>query len=140
MTGPQLWSVADYDDPSRFDRVHHANYDSPMSKRVIIEELPHDPEFERLFAQAERNRVWFTEHARELEVFKKYRGRYVAAAGAELFVADTPEEVESLVRDKYPEEVPHVRYILREKRDRIYAYQRAVTTSQKHSERGTLPG
>lgn len=109
-----------------FDRVHHAIYDSAMTKPVIIEEMPYDPEFERAFAKAESNRNWFSEHAMELEVFKKYRGRYVAAASGELFVADTAEEIDRLVRDKYPEEVPHVRYILREKCDRIYAYQRRV--------------
>jgi hypothetical protein len=48
-----------------------------------------------------------------------YRGRYVAAAGGELFVADTPEEVERLAREKHPDEMPHVRYIFREKRSRI---------------------
>jgi hypothetical protein len=109
-----------------FDHLDHANYDSAMSKPVIIEEMPYDPEFERAFAKAERNSTWFSEHATELGVFKKYRGRYVAAASGELFVADTPEEIDRLVRDKYPDEVPHVRYILREKCDRIYAYQRKV--------------
>ena len=64
-----------------------------MSKPFIIEELPHDPGFERLFAQAYRNLMWFSDHADELGVFKKHRGRYVAAAGGELFVADSREEV-----------------------------------------------
>jgi hypothetical protein len=95
-----------------------------MSKPLIIEELPHDPEFERLFAQAYRNLIWFSEHAEELGVFKKNRGRYVAAAGEELFVADSREEVERLAHEKHPDEMPHVRYILREKSYRIYANQR----------------
>ena len=43
-------------------------------------------------------------------------------AGGELFVADTAEEIDRLVSDKYPGEVPHVRYIPREKCDLIYAY------------------
>jgi hypothetical protein len=107
-----------------FDRVDDANYDSVMSKPLIIEELPHDPEFERLFAQAYRNLMWFSDHAQELGVFKKYRGRYVAAAGGELFVADSREEVDRLAREKHPEEMPHIRYILREKSHRIYANQR----------------
>lgn len=110
--------------PELFDRVHHANYDSPMSKPVVIEELPHDPEFERLFAQAYRNLIWFSDHAQELGVFNKYRGRYVAAAGGELFVADTAQEVERVAREKHPDEMPHVRYITREKAHRIYACQR----------------
>lgn len=97
-----------------------------MSKPVIIEELPYDPAFELALAKAERNREWFSEHAKELGVFEKYRGRHVASAGGELFVADTAEEIDRLVHDKYPDEVPHVRYIMREKCDRIYAYQRTV--------------
>ena len=76
-----------------FDRIHQPTYDSAMSKPFIIEELPHDPGFERLFAQAYRNLMWFSDHADELGVFKKHRGRYVAAAGGELFVADSREEV-----------------------------------------------
>ena len=51
------------------------------------------PEMARLFEQARRNLFWFSENAERLEVFKRCRGRYVAAAGGELFVADTPEEV-----------------------------------------------
>lgn len=92
-----------------------------MSKPVVIEELPHDPEFERLFAQAYRNLIWFSDHAEELGVFKKYRGRYVAAAGGELFVSDSREEVERLAHEKHPEEMPHIRYMLPEKGPRIYA-------------------
>lgn len=95
-----------------------------MNKPVIIEELPPDPEFERLFAQAYRNLMWFSEHAEGLGVFKKHRGRYVAAAGGELFVADSREEVDRLAHQKHPDEMPHIRYIPREKAHRIYACQR----------------
>jgi len=113
-------------DAKVFDRIHQSTYDSAVSQPVIIEELAHDPEFQLAFAKAERNREWFSEHAKELGVFEKHRGRYVAAASGELFVADTPEETHRLVHDKYPDEVPHVRYIMREKCDRIYAYQRSA--------------
>lgn len=98
-----------------------------MNKPVIIEDLPHDPEFERLFARGCRNLIWFSEHAKKLGVFEKYRGRYVAAAGGELFVADTPVEIDRLVRDKYPDEVPHVRSIPREKSIRFYGNQVRLT-------------
>ena len=92
-----------------------------MSQGVIIEEHDMPPALARLFEQARRNLRWFSEHAEELGVFKLYRGRYVAAAGGELFVADTPEEVRRLAREKYPDEMAHVRYIPREKLSRIYA-------------------
>jgi len=97
-----------------------------MSQQVIIEEHEMTPEMARLFEQAERNMVWLSEHANELELFTRHRGRYVAAAGGELFVADTPEEVRRLAQEKHPDEMPHVRYIFREKRSRIYACQRKM--------------
>ena len=92
-----------------------------MNQPVIIEEQEMPPELARIFEQAERNLLWFSENVEKLEVYKRYRGRYVAAAGGELFVADTPEEVERLAREKHPDDMPHVRYIPREKRYRIYA-------------------
>ena len=92
-----------------------------MSQQVIIEEHEMTPEIARLFEQARRNLFWFSENAERLEVFKRYRGRYVAAAGGELFVADTPEEVRRLAKEKHPDDMSHVRYIPREKRARIYA-------------------
>lgn len=79
------------------------------------------PDMARMFAQGRRNLLWFNENVEDLEVYNRYRGRYVAAAGGELFVADTPEEVERLAHDKYPDEISHVRYIPLEKRSRIYA-------------------
>ena len=92
-----------------------------MNQQVTIEEREMPPEMARMFEQARRNLFWFSENAEKLGVYKRYRGRYVAAAGGELFVADTPEEVERLAHDKYPDEMSHVRYIPREKRSRIYA-------------------
>jgi len=44
------------------------------------------PELGRLFEQARRNLLWFNENVERLEVYKRYRGKYVAAAGGELFV------------------------------------------------------
>jgi hypothetical protein len=94
-----------------------------MSEPLIIEEGPMPPELAIAFEKARRNRQWFSEHLRELEVYERYRGRYVAAAGGELFVADTPEEIDRLVREKYPDDFAHVRYIPRKKLSRIYACQ-----------------
>lgn len=84
------------------------------------------PELEPLFAQAERHLRWFNEHAEALGVFHHYRGCYVAAAGEELFVGDSYEAAERAARAKHPDELPHIRYIPREKADRIYAYQRPM--------------
>ena len=95
-----------------------------MSKPLIIEDEPTTPELARAFENARRNLEWFDAHVEELEVYKRYRGRYVAAAGGELFVADTPQEIDRLVGEKYPHELAHVQYIQREKLDRIYVCQR----------------
>ena len=92
-----------------------------MKPQVIIEEQKMTPEMARVFEQGRRNLFWFSENAERLGVYKHHRGRYVAAAGGELFVADAPEEVERLAHEKFPDEMPHVRYIPREKRYRIYA-------------------
>jgi hypothetical protein len=92
-----------------------------MNQQVTIEEHEMPPDLARMFAQARRNLLWFSENAENLEVYNRYRGRYVAAAGGELFVADTPEEVERLAHDRFPHEIAHVRYIPLEKRSRIYA-------------------
>jgi hypothetical protein len=95
-----------------------------MSEPLIIEEGPMPQELAIAFEKARRNRQWFSEHIRALEIYDRYRGRYVAAAGGELFVADTPEEIDRMVREKYPDEVAHVRYIPLKKLSRIYACQR----------------
>ena len=88
---------------------------------IIIEELPMPPEMARLFEQAERNLLWFSEHAQELGVFKLHRGRFIAVSGGELFVGDSRAEVDRLAREKHPDELPHIRFIPREKLSRIYA-------------------
>ena len=92
-----------------------------MSEPLIIEDEPMTPELARAFESARRNRMWFNDHVTALEVYKRYRGKYVASAGGELFVADTAEEIHRLLREKYPDEVAHVRYIQREKLSRSYA-------------------
>lgn len=94
-----------------------------MSKPFIIEELPYDPEFARLSAEAERNLLWFDKHVEEWGIYRLYRGRYVAALEGELLVADTSKEIYRLVCEKHPDglAIAHVRYIPREKMLRIYA-------------------
>lgn len=100
------------------------SYYRDMSKPLIIEEEEMTPEWAHAFESARRNVMWFNDHVVELEVYKRYRGKYVAASGGELFVANTPEEVRRLAREKHPDELEHVRYIQREKMSRIYAFQR----------------
>jgi len=76
-----------------FDRLHQPTYDSAISKPFIIEELPHDPGVRALVrtslpksdvVQRSRERAWSLQKASRT---------LVAAAGGELFVADSREEV-----------------------------------------------
>jgi hypothetical protein len=104
--------------------VYHWRWRSVMHSQVVIEEQEMPLDLGRLFEQARRNLLWFNENAERLDVFNRYRGRYVAAAGGELFVGASREEVERLARAKYPNETPHIRRIPAEKRAWIYAGQR----------------
>ena len=92
---------------------------------ITMEEVT-DPE-ELAKAQARdarfaRNSVWLQAHA--TEIYTQYRGKCICVAGAELFVADTPNEVLAQARTAHPEEDGSIliRYIPREKVARIYAY------------------
>ena len=95
-----------------------------MSKPLVIEDEPLTPELARAFENAARNRLWFNERVEELEVYKRYRGKYVASAGGELFVADTAKEVRRQALESHPDDLAHVRYIQRENLSRIYACHR----------------
>jgi hypothetical protein len=86
---------------------------------ITIEERPLTPALARLFEQAERNLLWFSEPAQELDVFTLHRGRFIAVSGGELLVGDSRAEVDRLARQKHSDEMPHIRFIPREKLSRI---------------------
>jgi hypothetical protein len=93
-----------------------------MNPKIIVEELPADPDIARVLELSGRNLRWFDEHAVECEIFSRYRGRFIAVSKGELFVGDSRTEVEHLSRKRHPEDIPHIRYIPQEKAPRIYAY------------------
>ncbi len=97
-----------------------------MTEQVVIKELPADPELARLFERAHRNLRWFNDHAVEWEVFRRYRGRWIAVSEGELFVGESAEEATRLALARHPDDLPHVQWIPKEKVDRIYAYQRGM--------------
>jgi|SRR3954451_24809571 len=77
--------------------------------------------------QFDRNVAWFKEHASE--VYTRHRGKFICVAGAELFVADTPETVLSMAKTAHPEDNGrYLRYIPREKVARIYVHPRRVAS------------
>jgi hypothetical protein len=97
-----------------------------MTTPLIMEEITDPAEIAKARAQRERfdrNSAFLEAHARE--VYTRYRGKCVCVAGEELFVADTPEDALALARVAHPEDDgSFIRYIPKEKLQRIYANQR----------------
>jgi hypothetical protein len=86
---------------------------------------PVDPaEAERRRAQMERSRrnsKWLQAHWAEL--LPRARGKFVAVAGEEAFVADTPQEAWAWARQAHPEDdAAAVQYVPAEMSLRIYAH------------------
>ena len=108
--------------------LHHVQQATPIvppeQPKFIMRERTLSPEEARQFEQALRNADWFDEHALELDVFNRYRGKFVAVAGGEIFVADSATEARRLALEKHPDDTPHHRYIPVTKARRIYANQR----------------
>lgn len=90
---------------------------------LVMEEVADPEELAKARVQRERfdrNVAWL--QARASEVYTRYRGKCICVAGEELFVADTPEEALALATAAHPEDDgSFLRYIPREKLDRIYA-------------------
>ena len=90
---------------------------------LVMEEVADPEELAKARVQRERfdrNAAWL--QARASEVYTRYRGKCICVAGEELFVADTPEEALALATTAHPEDDgSFLRYIPREKLDRIYA-------------------
>src|ERR671923_95181 len=91
---------------------------------LVMEEITESHELAKARAQRERvdrNISWLQAHV--MEVYRNYRGKCICVAGEELFVADTPEQALALARAAHPEDDgSFLRYIPREKIDRIYAH------------------
>jgi hypothetical protein len=91
---------------------------------IVMEEITDPEELAKARAQRERfdrNSAWLQAHI--AEIYARYRGTCICIAGEELFVADTPEEALALATAVHPEDDGRfLRYIPREKLDRIYAH------------------
>jgi hypothetical protein len=91
---------------------------------IVMEEVTDPEELAKARAQRkrfDRNSAWLQAHI--AEIYARYRGKCICIAGEELFVADTPEEALALATAAHPEDDGRfLRYIPREKLDRIYAH------------------
>ena len=117
--------------PDNHPFIYHIQKERPSPRAngpLTFIERPMPPELGRKFEQGKRNADWFDEHAMELDVFNRYRGKYIVVAAGEMFVADSASEAMRLALEKYPDDSPHHRYIPKEKAHRIYAYQRRMET------------
>lgn len=71
--------------------------------------------------QFRRNSEWLSAHWSDL--LPGVRGRFIAVAGEEPFVADSPEEAIALARAAHPDdEGILIQYVIPERGWRIYAY------------------
>ncbi len=91
----------------------------------VIMQIITDPEdnaqFHVKMERFRKNSDWLQAHIPE--VYSRHRGKCICVAGQELFVADTGAEVVAMARKAYPEDDGFLlRYIYREKMERIYAH------------------
>lgn len=77
------------------------------------ERKPLTPDEQQLVRQFHSDFQWFADHSQELSL--QYKGKVIAVAHQELFVADTWEEATRLAKEKYPGAQPVVMEIPRKK-------------------------
>jgi len=96
--------------------------------QVVMEEVTDPQEVAKAKAQMEqarRNSAWLHAHAHE--IFTRHRGKFIAIAGEELFVGETPEEAIALAKAAHPEDKGLLsQYIYPLKMARVYGNQRRM--------------
>jgi hypothetical protein len=96
--------------------------------QFVIEEVTDPDEIARLTAQderARRNGHWLESHWADL--LPAVRGKHLAVAGEEAFVADSAEQAIALARTAHPEDDGLlVQYVRTERGPRIYASRRRM--------------
>lgn len=90
---------------------------------ITVEEV-RDPESLALHRRQrdrfDQNVAWFRQHASG--IYRNHRGRCIAVAGEELFVADTPDQARAQAKAAHPDDDgAFVRYIPQERMPRVYA-------------------
>ncbi|HEV8717918.1 MAG TPA: hypothetical protein VGX03_34515 [Candidatus Binatia bacterium] len=99
-----------------------ADQQNDLQPKFIIEEVTDPQEIARARAQNERHRRnsdWLQAHWSD--VLPRARGKFLAVAGQEPFIADTPEEAWAWVDATHPEDDgATVQYVRPEKGPRIY--------------------
>jgi hypothetical protein len=92
--------------------------------KLILEEIGDSAEIARSvarFEQGRRNSKWLESHWHE--VLPGARGRYVAVAGRQAFVGDTPEEAWASAKQAHPDDSgAFVQYVVATAGPRVYAH------------------
>jgi hypothetical protein len=102
----------------------HLRGGGPVSPKFLIEEVTDPDEIARHKAQRERarrNRDWLQAHWPDL--LPQARGKFIAVAGQEAFIADSPEEAWQMAKAAHPDDDGAIdQYVRPELGPRIYAY------------------
>jgi hypothetical protein len=114
-------SISAIMEQKRRESVHMIAVRSP---ELVMTEVTEPEENANIKAQRERfrkNSDWLQVHVPQ--VYAQHRGKFICVAGQELFIADTAPEVVAMARKAHPEDDgPLLRYIPREKMERVYAH------------------
>lgn len=99
---------------------------STHDQRLTIDEVNDPAEVARCRAQderARRNADWLEAHWAEL--LPRARGRFIAVAGQQAYIADSAEEAWRLARAAHPDDDGAIsQYVRPEGGPRVYAYSR----------------
>jgi len=101
-----------------------------IDSHLTLEEVNDPVVIARARAQhdrAKRNSKWLQAHWPDL--LPQARGKYLAVAGQEAFIADTPEEAWAMARAAHPDDDGTLsRYVFPNTWPRIYAYRGRVAS------------
>jgi hypothetical protein len=96
----------------------------PVQPKFVIEEVTDPEEIARARAQREqagRNSAWLQKHWPEL--LPAARGKFIAVAGQEAFIADSAEEAWAMAKAAHPDDDGAIdQHVRPERGPRIYAY------------------
>jgi hypothetical protein len=97
---------------------------APNEPRPVIEEIKHPADMARCRAQderARRNSDWL--QANWTTLLPQARGKFIAVAGQEAFIAATAEEAWQMARAAHPDDDGVIsQYVLPGKGPRVYAH------------------
>ena len=80
----------------------------------LVESRPATEDEKKRYQEIVNDQEWLAQHS--VEIWEKYKGKYIAVVKQSLFVGDTWEEVVRRVKEKFSGYEPFVRHIPYKKR------------------------